>query len=127
MLDGQEAVCPTCLGILQSLEGEGSAGVVGGTGAGGGGGGEDRGQPAIADRDGPSDRGNEGAEKCLDLGAAVAAGQKDELVGEEKLGPGSNLCSLIKAGVQVSGQQSEDLALEVAMPPLVQVRQHALW
>lgn len=122
--NGREAVCPVCLGILQSLGAEGFNGVVEGTLAGGGT--ERSAQAASEQCEGPSDRGNDKAE-CLGSGSAVRAGQKLEVVAEEKLGPGSNLWTAIKAGVQRSGQQYDNLALEVALPPLVQVRQHALW
>ncbi|GAQ84635.1 hypothetical protein KFL_001980170 [Klebsormidium nitens] len=122
--NGREAVCPMCLGILQSLGAEFFDGVVEGTLAGGGN--EGSAQAATGQCEENSKRGNDGAE-CLGSGGAVTAGQKLEVVAEEKLVPGSGLCTVIKAGVQKSGQQFEDLALELVLPQLVQVRQHALW
>jgi hypothetical protein len=138
--------CTTCLGILQSLGAEqvqsrtGKAGdgaessdnfPTAAAGKNGGGKGEARDFPDTSEReeglpatgaDLPSFE-SLAPEVMVGAGGEVGAAAREEA----ELGPGSSLCAAITARVQEAGHHFDNFALEVAMPAIVLVREHALW
>jgi hypothetical protein len=139
------AGCPICLGILQSLgaehvqsrtgkagDGAESSDILPTAAAGKNGSGRweardvdtserEEGLPATG-ADLPNFE-NLAPEVMIGAGGEVGAAAREEA----ELGPGSSLCAAITARVQEAGHHFDDFALEVALPAIVLVREHALW